>query len=244
MAEKGKLVPVAGAQPTYQLIPFGQLKLSDGPRPDANLVESIRSWGVFEDLLVRPWRNQFSVIAGRRRALAVSRIATEDDRDPAEELLPCKVITDPEAALAAMVATNNIGKRNPLADCDAIVKLTGRYIKEGLGPVEITKRITKELRLTAGTQKKRLKLRYLPTEVRFAICEGNVAVSTAEHFEALSKDQRAELLAKLEETGKITAADLKATRQTGIVRTVESMKLFTRLPNVPELDTLAQQDKS
>jgi ParB family chromosome partitioning protein len=224
---------LAGKTPTYRLIPLGDLKLGDGPLPDGHLVASVRQHGIFEDILVRPWRDKFKVIAGRRRCLAIQRIATEEDREPTLELLPCKVIEDAEAALAAMVVTNNLGKKNPLADCDAIVSLTNKYVKAGKTQKEITKAITKELRISAATQAKRLKLLSLPVEVRQAICEGTCATSTAEQFHALSPKQVKKLVAMLEENGKLTAKDIKEARQTGIVKHVESLNLWEQVPEVP-----------
>jgi ParB-like chromosome segregation protein Spo0J len=220
--------------PTYQMVPYTDLKLAEGPLPDGHLVASIRQWGLFEDVLVRPYYKSFKVIAGRRRCLALKRIAEEDGVELAELLVPCKVIDDIEAALAASVVTNNLGRKNPIADLDAIVSTTERLIKKGMTQDQITKHISKELRLSAGTQKKRLRLRALPPEIRLAICEGNCAVSTAEAIAGLQPEQLDEVMRRLAENEKITGRDLIEVRQTGIVRTVEALHLFARIDQMPQ----------
>lgn len=208
----------------YTTLVFTDLILNDSPRPDGRLVASIRQHGILEDLLVREYRGKYKVIAGNRRARAVERILEEDNL-PADALkIPCKVI--PLAlCLAAQVATNNLGKKNPLADCDAILSITKKMTEKGKSQREIELYIGKELGLTVGMQRKRLRLAGLPPEVRLAIIEGRCAVGTAEAFMSLPARTRNKLLkAKLSnEEGRLTAGDIREARQVGRVAIVESL---------------------
>jgi ParB-like chromosome segregation protein Spo0J len=212
------------AAPVYQQIRIADLILSDGPPPTAALINNIRQYGIFEDVIVRPFRSRFKVIAGRRRVAALKRIANEEGYDNwGEQLVPCKIITDADLALAALVATNNLGKANPLADLDAIHQLTKKLLKTGSNQREIEKHIFKTLGLTAATQRKRLKLASLKSEFRFALGEGCLSVANAEKITALPEELQAKLLVLLDEKGSLTTKDVQE------VKTVRATSLLISL---------------
>lgn len=213
----------------YRTVGFSQLVLNDSPRPDGRLVASIRQHGILEDLLVREWRGKYKVIAGNRRARAVERILEEEDWHEDALPIPIKIIP-PALCLAAQVATNNLGKKNPLADLDAILSISDRLLKKGKSEKEIQTYISKELGLTAATQRQRLRLKGIPDSVREAIIEGRCAPTTAIVFMTLPAATRKKLLKKLSvEGGKLTANDVRDAQRTGRVEALDNLHLWDRM---------------
>ncbi len=200
--------------PVVKLIPLTDLILGSSPPPIKGLIDSIREHGIFELLLVYPFRNKYKIIAGNRRARATKVIAEEGEGENVPQL-PCRVLEDKDETLAAMVATNNLGKRNPLTDLEAINLITKKLMAQGKDQLEITRSISKQLRLAAGTQKKRLRLNDLIPDLKIALCEGQMTVSVAEKVSGLSEDEQKELLAQLIEHGRVTTRQVKELREVG-----------------------------
>lgn len=206
---------VAGPKPVYKTIRYGDLILGEAPAPDARIRKSIEQHGMFDIVIVRPWRDKFRVIAGNRRCMSIRVIALDRDLIVNDQPVYCRVIDDPDLALAAMVATNNARRINALSDLTAMLAITTRAIKKGLNVEEIEQLILRELGLTTATQRKRLKLKDLAQEFKMAVMERRMPISAAEQIAGLDARRQKALLKLLESRGplgRLTAKDVREQR--------------------------------
>ena len=202
---------------------YRELIIADSPPPDARLRESIRAHGLFEPVIIRPYRSKYKVIAGNRRLRAIAEIATDEERNLDEQPIPCIVVEDADRALAAMTATNNLRRANPLTDLAAILDLQKRLIKKGLNVREIEREISKTLGITAARQRSLLELEKLAPQFRMGMIEGALALSTARQILKLDAYKQKKLASQLDEAGRITAKDVAAHRKAATMQLSESL---------------------
>ena len=186
-----KATPSA-ASPETRLIPLNKLRFdernarsaSDDParvQADAELLASIRSHGLLENLVVaQRSKTLFGVAAGARRLRALNALAA-DGHIPKNHPVPCLVV-EPDAAAESSLAENVV--RIPMHPADQVVAF-GRLAREGA----TTEQIAARFGVAERTVQKRVRLGGLADDVLDAYREGRINADTAEAF-AVTADTR------------------------------------------------------
>ena len=179
-----KPTPTA-ASPETRLIPLNKLRFdernarsaSEDParvQADAELVASIRSHGLLENLVVAPRsKTTFGVAAGARRLRALNALAA-DKHIPKNHPVPCLVV-EPDAAAESSLAENVV--RISMHPADQVVAFS-RLAREGATSEQIAARFG----VAERTVQKRVRLGGLPEEIIDAYREGRINADTAEAF--------------------------------------------------------------
>ena len=200
---------------TYDQLDVATIENPGALKPQADLVDSIRVYGVLDPIRVESIRREgrnhtYRIKDGARRHLAVLRFLEEakapEFPDPDEvarwETIPAMIeYSDPVAGDATRVVGHATRKPNPIAELEVIEDL----LDKGYGESQIHA-LTK---LPIQTIRKRMKLQNLVPTVREATREGKVSPTVAQQVATLSQPRQIELAAKLEEKGKLTAPDVK-----------------------------------
>lgn len=181
----------------YADLPLDALRVGVGPAPDKGLLDSVRRFGLLQPIIATPSGETWQVIDGRRRVLCAREL--EWEQIPALVLPPGSV--NPHVV---QLASHVLRSRNRAAEIDAIEAL----MKEGCGEdaiVAATGLMKQEIRAL-------LPLALLPTSLRSALREGQVAASVALEAAKLSPQAVHRLESVLSEKGRVTAADVKEQR--------------------------------
>ena len=201
-----KATPTA-ASPETRLIPLNKLRFdernarsaSEDParvQADAELVASIRSHGLLENLVVAPRsKTLFGVAAGARRLRALHALAAEQ-HIPNNHPVPCLVI-DADAAAESSLAENVV--RIPMHPADQVVAFS-RLAREGA----TTEQIAARFGVAERTVQKRVRLGGLPDEIIDAYREGRINADTATAFAVTADTEFARNIFKsLEDCGQL-----------------------------------------
>ncbi|GEM_PF-2624629 len=196
-----------------------------GAAPDPALVASIRRHGVLQPVLLLRTVGGALVVAEGRRRVKAARLAGLD-------VIPARV-ADGDDDLAAAFALVAHGTRhdNPAAELDAIERLLA------LGATESV--IAGVTGLRPQTIRQRLRLRQLDGELREALRLGRMAMGVAEQAAKLPESAQRRLAVRLDETGKVTAADVAAERQARAQEASAALPFFllTASPTADEVET-------
>ncbi len=161
------------------------------------LVESIRSSGLFEPIVVRPKGNHFEIIAGNRRYQACKKLNYR--RVPAVVL----ELNDREAYEAALIENIQRKTLDPIEEAQNFL----RYCKEyGWGSEsDLASRIGKSQEYVSH----RLKLLSLPEEIMRAVQSSSLSVSVAEELVWLKDPQKQKQLLDLLLDQKLTKEQVR-----------------------------------
>jgi ParB/RepB/Spo0J family partition protein len=203
-----------------------------GPEPSDELIKSIRLSGVRVPISVRPRPGnpeaveQYDLIAGRRRILASIECGFE--------MVPAVIEIEPGEVdhidLSAL-SDHALRRSNPAAELQQIQRL----INDGFTPEQIAAQTGMKI----GTIRARLKLLNLTEDLLSAFVEGSITFAAAEAAAKLPESAQEELSELLDESGKLTAADVKQSRkiqQRAAVQTLDDLgDLFTQhtTPSAP-----------
>ena len=141
---------------------------------DSELVSSIRSHGLLENLVVVPrGTTQFGVAAGARRLRALKTLAA-DSQIPKDHPVPCLVI-DKDAATESSLAENAV--RVAMHPADQVAAFS-KLAADGA----TTEQIAARFGVAERTVQKRVRLGGLADEILGAYREGRINADTAEAF--------------------------------------------------------------
>ena len=133
------------------------------------LARSIEQQGLLQPILVRPFDNEFEIVAGDRRFLAHKHLHRKE--------IKCivKILTDVDCALARGV--ENLGRVDltPLEEAAVYASLVSDM---GLTGAEVARRMGKK----AGHVMRRLDLLNMPADVQKAVHTGKIGVGVAEEL--------------------------------------------------------------
>lgn len=183
--------------------------------PSAAFTESVRRFGVLQPVAVialsrsaetsdshdRAGHGHGWAIADGRRRLAAAR-------EVGRAYIPALVFPagTPAHLAHAMALVANLHRRpNPASELAAVEELA----RAGF-PVE---RIASELRLSLPVVQARMRLASLPEALRAALADGRMSLSVAERAARLPERGLQRLVDVLDEDGRVTGADVAATRQ-------------------------------
>ena len=183
--------------------------------PSETFVESVRQFGVLQPIAVvalspsaetgdshdRAGHGHGWAIADGRRRLAAAR-ATGRAYIPAM-IFPAGT---PAHLAHSMALVANLHRRpNPASELAAVEELA----RAGFPP----ERIALDLRLSLTVVQARMRLASLPEALRAALADGRMALSVAERAARLPERGLQRLVDVLDEAGRVTGADVAATRQ-------------------------------
>lgn len=197
---------------TLQSVPYDKLSAptdinareADGYKDINDLVASIRAKGLLQPLVVRASGNQFQVVAGRRRFLAIGQLI-KDGGWPKGQPVPVMVRneTDEEALETSLI--ENIARKpmHPVQEYEVFARLNaaGADVDDIAGRYGITTAIVRQ-RLALGT---------LSAPILKAWRKGTINADTAQAFAAI-RDKRKQAAAwkELNNDGHVTASRVRA----------------------------------
>ncbi|MDG6914318.1 MAG: ParB/RepB/Spo0J family partition protein [Nitrososphaerota archaeon] len=161
------------------------------------LVESIKTSGLIEPIVVRPKAKHFEIIAGNRRYHACRRLNFRR--------IPAIVVEmhDKEAYEAALAENLQRKTLDPIEEAESFRRYCEDY---GWGSQsELARRLGKSQAYVAH----RLRLLSLPESVRSVIRDGGLSASTAEEISRLKDSERQREILESAIRHKITRADIR-----------------------------------
>jgi ParB/RepB/Spo0J family partition protein len=194
------------------------------------LMTSIQELGILQAPIMREPMSKtgkYEIIAGRRRVAA----ARELGMDKIIAVVYPKTV-DKAFIPTATIAENRVRSNNIGADIIAM----GLLIKQGYDDPEVISNMTG---LPISEAKELLSLRDLPAPVLDGIVEGNIATTTAKEVKKLRPQAMAKAITVLEETGKLTANDIRRVREVQIDQAA-SQVVLPDIPELPQLDDEVQ----
>lgn len=210
-----------------------------GPvEPTPELIESIRTWGLLQPLVLSDdGEGGYKVHGGRRRIKALVRLAEEyasrggDFGVEGNPFLFAKAVivegTGEDANRALNIALNAVAKSNPAQELEDIEALIKRGADE--------KEIARATGLKVGTIRSRLRLSSLTPGMRKALREGRLPQSAANVAARLGKDAQNEVLGETKSKKKITKSDVEKKRRVAVEEAhTELGEMIGDLPGLPE----------
>jgi len=216
-----------------EMVPVDELPPDEelaGPAPTADLVDSIRRWGIQVPVLLHPvpgTNDDWRVVSGRRRIKAARLIGLEDV--PAR-IVVCGDEQDgwvPDVLTLMAHATQH---HNPVADLEAIEGLLAQGADE--------RAICQATGLTLPVLRKRMRLLGLRPALREALVTGRMAVGVAERAAKLDAVYQDQLAAILAERGRITGQDVEDVRKVGREAAQADLIISLGLADMPGNDDL------
>lgn len=194
-SEQPDLLPPERVQAQLQQVETRLLDYTLTQEPDGDFVQSILQVGVLTPILVRPFRNRFKVIAGRRRAEAAVRIGLRT--------IPAMVIEgSSQTVLAGLSVTENAHRApNPLGDVQAIEVM----LSAGAGPLQIAE----ELGISLSLVRQRMRLAALVDTLRDRVAEGTLSIHLAERLSRLTQERQIMFAEQNRDARRITAAHIR-----------------------------------
>ncbi len=175
-------VPKRAPEVKFELVPIGDLTEAPyNPRRSfdeaalKDLVESVKSKGILNALLVRPLDRGYEIVGGARRIRAA--------RQAGLKVVPCQVreFTDDEALEAAVIDNLQRADVSPIDEARGFQEL----LKRGLTAEDLAKRIGKSVRHVYD----RLSLQKLSPPVVRALDAGKITASHAQEIAKLDSDE-------------------------------------------------------
>ncbi len=171
-----------------------------GPKPSSALKASVAAFGVWEPVLVVPsGGGRYRLREGRRRVLA----AIEARLDK----VPAMIVTDLENVGEAVVALSAHTLRGDNAPWE--LRQIETLFKSGSSESMIARAVG----MPVGTLRRRMKLLGLLPDLRGAFEANRFGLGVAEALAKLPAEAQRKLLALLAEKGKLTAGDVRESRQ-------------------------------
>lgn len=220
--QQAELLPEEPHTTKLKAIPVDDIQFEDiGPPATPDLIASVKARGVISPITVREMDDHYRLIAGRRR-LKASLAAGFDT-------IPALIISGGENQedLTVALTDHALRKRNVAADL--------RHAEDLFYERQYTeKAISKATGLTVGQIRALLKIgQKLQPVLREAFDAGKMPVSVAMAATKLSAADQETLAERLEESGRVTAKDVKQMRRVQQVASTEEMP-FDELDDVPD----------
>jgi ParB/RepB/Spo0J family partition protein len=179
-------------------LPLDEIEIPDGtPEPTADLLLSVRAFGVFQPIIVQQRETgSYALIDGARRAIAA--------REAGITSIPAIVFDSdvPPEQLAAVTFSANVARRvNPLRELSAIQAMMGAGASEAS--------IARELGVNRQLIRQRLALGRLVPGLRAALMEGDIGASVAMLASRGDSEQQAAMLAVLARGETLTARTVR-----------------------------------
>lgn len=209
----GWLVPEEAPIPETEDIAIDRIvDWETGPKPSADLVDSVRDFGVVKPVVVRRAKRGnkqvYEVIDGRRRIAASIKCEYET--------VPARVYSaDFSYESVLTLSLNVLRSSNPIAELEAI----GKLLLKGAGEREIARATG----LHISTIRKRLQLQDLKPEIKEAVREGKIKVSVAEKIAKLSPKDQTKVKRSLKKDGKVTmreVSEIKRAKAADVANTI------------------------
>lgn len=198
MSKQLPLTPEARLQFEEAVLSTSEFAPLEGLWPEDSFVESVRSCGILEPLIVERRGKGYRLLAGRRRLMAARKAGLESV--PVRIMAPGSVRGE-----VVTLAENFHRKANPASEVDAIQALLKttpdwRDIAEKTGmPVA---KVSERIRL----------IELLPVEILDAFKAGKIAPSVAWAITKLTNSRKATLVRTLEKKTELTSADVRGVR--------------------------------
>jgi ParB family chromosome partitioning protein len=156
------------------------------------LVATIRSFGLLEPLIVRPFPDdaeRYALIAGHRRLAALKDIHRGNGHDVK---VPCLIKDVDDVTADALALTENFTQKamHPLDEAQAFAELA-EHDASGIEAV------TARFGVTERYVKQRIKLASLAREIKDAYRVGGIDTATAEAFAAVPEDRQRQVWAEV-----------------------------------------------
>lgn len=211
--ELAELLPKMVGEPDEESVPLASLPADKelvAETPDRAMVETVRSFGVVEPIILLRVGKTTRVADGRRRILA-ARAAGLDE-------IPARVY-DLNAVAGSLltIILNDRRKSNPVAEYDAICELQQMGASEHV--------IFQATGMTVGTIRNRVKLGDLHEDLMALLRQGSVAIGVAQSAARLPRRLQELLILRFKEGGKLTTKDVKA------VKTARTKEAAAALPD-------------
>jgi ParB/RepB/Spo0J family partition protein len=197
-----------------------------GKPPDAAFLRSIETWGIRDPIiLTQDGLNPMRLRDGKRRLKAALKLEIE--------FISVRVYNIQDISGAALTLDSNAQRSsNPIAEYEAIAEFMEEAKAQGVTVSESD--ISQATGMKVQTIRKRMKLSQLPAKIVEAVQEKKVALGVAEGMVSLTDIQKANLLTKLEDKGKITGADVHEVKQVKQKETIEGIP--NEVFDLPEFD--------
>lgn len=215
------------SDPEPQKIDIGLIDLIP-VRQDRNFTElmnSIEQLGMLQPPTLREPKSKtgkYEIIFGRRRIEAAVQLGYTD--------VNCLVYpksVDKAFIPSATLAENRIRSSNIGSDILAVFKM----VEQGYDDPEVISNMTG---VSQAEAKELLSLTDMPTEILDGIIGGTIAPTTAKEVKKLRPKAMERALSVLDETGKLTANDIRKVREVQIDQAAAQVVL-PDIPDIPEL---------
>lgn len=213
--DQASLIPAERLEGKLEIIDIDKITFSDiGPPPTPQFILSIRQHGVLTPITLmeddETGERVFVLIAGRRRVKAALQVGMTE--------IPALIF--PIGITPTLALIDHAHRHaNPAADLRNIEDLLDKGYDE--------KRISVATGMTVGTIRSRLKLAELPSELRDAFDDGKLSLGVANDLTKLSAEAQTELAIQFEETGTVTALDVKKLRRVQRASVVDQLDFDT-----------------
>jgi len=199
--EQVMLLPLEQPSMRMDWIDVNWLDMPDiGPKPSAALKASVAAFGVWEPVLVVPaGGGRYRLREGRRRVMAAMEARLDK--------VPAMIVTDLENVGEAVVALSAHTLRGDNAPWE--LRQIEALFKSGASESSIARAVG----MPVGTLRRRMKLMGLLPELRDAFEGNRFGLGVAEALAKLPEEAQRRLLALLGEKGKLTAGDVRESRQ-------------------------------
>jgi ParB-like chromosome segregation protein Spo0J len=185
------------------------LPSTEGIDPGVPFIENVKYNGIFFTIALRRTKRGLSIVDGRRRLETARRLGLEEVR--------CDIYPISAKVQAIMTLVANYQRsNNPPSELEAIERLLKR---KGVPP----QLISEQLGVPIQTIEKRLKLKALVSELRAAFDAYKIAVTVAEAASRLETARQMDLVAILQDKGKLTMADVNAALQVKAKEATDSL---------------------
>ncbi len=184
--------------------------------PEASFIENVRALGIIQPIVVIAQAGSWKLVAGRRRVTALKEIVPESDWH--QSYVPAVIFPadTPLSVAAAMSLSENVQRRpNPLTDLISIEQM--------LADGATLEDISRQLHLSIGTIRSRMRLARLLPELREALEQGHMTSSTAERACRLDGARQQILVSALLSEGRVTGTDVQRVLRAGANDQIEAL---------------------
>jgi ParB-like chromosome segregation protein Spo0J len=229
------LIPTTAPTAERRMVRLDELPAAHiGTRPERDLVENIKIFGVQVPIVVRERDGDYVLVDGRRR-VAAQRIAlyettmthgAESAEAEALRTIKAEVISGVTATMASVltIGLHATRRENPASELEAIESL----LKVGAQEVDICEATG----LLPHQVRARLRLQRLIPSLREAFNDGKITPSTAADAARLPSLMQTRLAAKLTTGERLTSKDVRAARSAQAISVTDQLPddIFAAIP--------------
>jgi ParB/RepB/Spo0J family partition protein len=206
---------VPAGPPTTLILVSAFPEALSGPKPSRSFVASVRRFGVVAPVIVREDADgrvefragRYSLVDGNRRVMAAREVGLER--------VPARVLPALDDTAALTLALNGSRADNPVTEYLAIKSFVARGLTES--------EISRATGYPAAKIRARLVLDGLHEALFAALAEQRITAAVAEAAARIGPEPQAQLVTKLEESGRLTAGDVRDVRQVEVATALAAL---------------------